>query len=80
MTYNLKIVDYSLAKGGGGHSEHIPNFRAILESTDLHQKTDSVHTKMLYRFKSSTFTSSSGLDPRTLGMADQHSNYPTKQE
>ena len=25
-------------EGGGGHLEHIPNFRAILETNDLHQK------------------------------------------
>ena len=26
--------------------EHIPVFKALLESTDLHQKGDSVHAKM----------------------------------
>ena len=35
---------------GGGHLEHIPVFRALLETIDPHQKTDSVHAKMLTRF------------------------------
>ena len=36
--------------GGGGHPENIPVFRALLETTDPHQKTDSFHAKMQTRF------------------------------
>ena len=32
-------------EGGGGHPEHIPVFRALLKTTDPHQKVDLVHTK-----------------------------------
>ena len=31
---------------GGGHPEHIPVFRALLETTDPHRKADLVHAKM----------------------------------
>ena len=31
---------------GGGHPEHIPVFRALLETTVWHQETDSIHAKM----------------------------------
>ena len=33
-------------KGGGGHLEQLPVFRALLETTDPHQKADSVHAKI----------------------------------
>ena len=32
--------------GGWGHPEHSPVFRALLETTDPHQKVDSIHAKM----------------------------------
>ena len=35
---------------GGGHLEYIPVFMSLLETTDPHHKTDSVHAKMLTRF------------------------------
>ena len=31
---------------GGGHPEHIPVFRALLETTDPYQKADSVNAKI----------------------------------
>ena len=34
---------------GRGHLQHIPIFRALLETTDPHQKVDSVHEKMRTR-------------------------------
>ena len=33
--------------GGGGQQEHIPVFKALLKTTDPHQKPDLVHAKML---------------------------------
>ena len=35
--------------GGGGHPEHIPVFRALLETTNPHQKANSVHAKIQTR-------------------------------
>ncbi len=38
-----------ISGGRGGHPEHIPVFRALLETTDPHQKRDSIHAKMRTR-------------------------------
>ena len=40
----------STLRGEGDIPEHIPVCRALLETTDPHQKTDLIHVKMLTRF------------------------------
>ena len=64
LLYSTTLLLYS---AWGGQPEHIPVFKALLETTDPHQKAESVHTEM--RTRSTQKTRSRGQTNKQTDIA-----------